>query len=122
MIFHQLFRITGSANAIVYDDGLKSTDTEPKSLIAVGVQMDTYPATDDVDVQGYHERAKVFEIPCKMFGQNAAATAAEQAGSERMREVDIDIDVPVGEVFKVAIKSAANAVNVRGYYKYTIKK
>jgi hypothetical protein len=36
--------------------------------------------------------------------------------------IPVDIDIPVGETFKVAIKCAATAVQIRGAYEYEITK
>lgn len=120
MFLYKGFRITGGANAITYADPLQSTDAEPKRLLGIGVQMDAYAGTDDNDIMAYHERAEILSIPEKMFGQAGAAVALEQVGSERLGEIPIEIDIPKGESVKAAIKCAATAVNVRGYYKYEI--
>lgn len=120
MFFYEGFRITGGANAIKYADGLQSTVAEPKRLVAVGIQVADYGATADNDVKVYHERAEILSIPETMFGQHAVAVALEQVGSERLTEVPIGLDIPTGEAVKVALKCAANEVNLRGYYKYEL--
>lgn len=118
MKYFQLFRITGGTNSIVYDGGLKSTAAEKKRLVAVHVQMDKHAGTDDNDVQGYHERAKVFDIPEKMFPSLLTAAVASRLSAPESKAVPVDLDIPAGETFKVAIKCAATAVNVRGAYEY----
>jgi len=120
MFFYEGFRITGVANKIEYADALQSTDAEPKRLVAVGIQMADYGATADNDVLVFHERAEILSIPETMFGQHAVAVALEQVGSERLMEVPIGLDIPVGEAVKAALKSAANEVDLRGYYKYEL--
>ncbi|GAI41359.1 unnamed protein product [marine sediment metagenome] len=120
MKYFQLFRITADANCINYDPGLKSTESEPKRLIACHVQMDKYAATDDNDIQGYHERAKVFDIPEKLFPDELFSNETSTLAGTRYKSVPVDIDIPVGETFKVAIKCAATKVNIRGAYEYEI--
>jgi len=120
MIFFQSFRVTGAANAITYDAGLKSTESEPKKLISVLLQLAAWAGTDDNDIQGYHERAKVFDIPEKLFPQLEAATTAGAAGKGGYVEIPVDLDIPVGEIFKVAIKCAATGNTVHGAYKYEL--
>ena len=120
MFLYQSFRVTGVANSIQYDDGLKSTEAEPKRLVSILCQADAYPGSDDVDIQGYHERAKVIDIPIQLFSQVDATDTTDAAGGKRMIEIPVDLDIPVGETFKMAIKCAANAVNIRGAYKYEI--
>jgi len=116
--YFQLFRITGVANTITYDDGLKSSETEKKRLIAVHAQMDAYAATDDNELQGWHERAKVFDFPEKLIPSEAVAATSSNTSEPRSKAIPVDIDIPVGEAFKTAIKCAATATDVRGVYEY----
>lgn len=120
MRYFQLLRITGGANAVKYDDGLQSTATEKKRLVAVHIQMDAYAGTDDNEIQGWHERAKIFELPEKMFSTEIVTATSSTAGREKMPSVPVDLEIPVGETFKVAIKCAATAIDVRGAYEYEI--
>jgi len=118
MKYFQSFRITGVANTITYDDGLKSTAAEKKKLIAIHVQMDKHAGTDDNDVQGYHERAKVFDIPEKLFPSLLTNATASRLSAPELKAVPVDLDIPVGETFKIAVKCAATLCNVRGAYEY----
>lgn len=118
MKYFQLFRITGVANSIEYDDGLKSTESEPKRLNNVHVQMDKWAGTDDNDFQGWHERAKVFDIPEKMIPDQLTATTSLDVSPPLSKVIPVDLDIPVGESFKAAMKCAATLCNVRGVYEY----
>lgn len=118
MKYFQLFRITGLANTITYDDGLKSTEAEPKRLLSCHIQMDAHADTDDNDVQGYHERAKVFDIPEKMFPSLGTASYASRLSEPTSKPIPVDLDIPVGETFKVALKCSATAIRLRGAYEY----
>jgi len=120
MKYFQLFRITGATNSITYDDGLKSTETEKKRLIACHIQMDKYAGTDDNEVQGYHERAKVFDIPEKLFPALASANVASLLSEPTSKPIPVDLDLPAGESFKVALKCSATASLLRGTYEYEI--
>jgi hypothetical protein len=120
MRYHQAFRITGVANTITYDSGLKSSETEPKRLVNVHVQMDKYAGTDDNEFQGWHERAKVFDFPEKLIPSEAVAVTASDVSEPRSKVIPVDIDIPVGEVFKASISCAATAVDVRGVYEYEL--
>jgi hypothetical protein len=122
MKYFQLFRVQGAANSIIYDDGLKSTELEPKRLNTIHLQLEKYANTDDNDIQGYHERAKIFDIPEKMFATELKTATAMSAAGIKMMSIPVDIDIPVGETFKVAIKCAATAVQIRGAYEYEITK
>lgn len=120
MKYFQLFRITGRANNITYDDGLKSTEAEKKRLVACHIQMNSWAASDDNEVQGYHERAKVFDIPEKLF-PNLRNNLNEALISGPMSiPIPVDLDIPAGESFKVALKCSASQVDLRGAYEYEI--
>ncbi|MBA7666583.1 hypothetical protein ES703_74664 [subsurface metagenome] len=120
MKYFQLFRITGVANTITYDDGLKSTEAERKRLVACHIQMGGYSTTDDNEVQGYHERAKVFDIPEKMFPQRRNNLNEETLSEPTSKAIPVDLDIPAGESFKIAMKCAASNVDLRGMYEFEI--
>ena len=120
MKYFQLFRITGVANTITYDDGLKSTEVEKKRLVAVHVELTGYADTDDNEVQGYHERAKVFDIPEKMFPQRRNNLNEETLSEPTSKAIPVDLDIPAGESFKIAMKCAASNVDLRGMYEFEI--
>jgi len=120
MRYFQLIRITGATNAITYDDGLKSTEAEKKRLVACHIQMDGYAPTDDNEVQGYHERAKVFDIPEKLFPSLLYSVEAAVLSEPMSKAIPVDLDIPSGESFKVALKCSASNVNLRGAYEYEI--
>lgn len=118
MILTQLFRVTGVVNDIAYDTGLSSTTTEKKRLIGVGLQVTGYAGND---VQGYHERAKVFDIPDTHIDVELAAfNEDESKPGARLNYKEVGLDVPVGETFKAAIKCGATAKDLIGYYDYEI--
>jgi len=121
MIFFQHIQFDGTANSIAYDDGLKSTESEKKRCLAVHVELEKYDGTDDdVQVQGYHERSKVFDIPEKMFNTELKTATVEVAYVKKLSRIPVELDIPVGEIFKLAIKCASVAVDIRGMYEYEI--
>lgn len=116
----QLFRVTGVANSTTYDPGLKSTTAEPKRLIAIHIEMSAYAATDDNNVQLWHEQVLVSEFPEKSFRTElAAATAATNVSGKRL-DIPVDLEIPAGEVAKIAIKCGATLTSIRGVYEYEV--
>jgi hypothetical protein len=120
MRLFQLFRIQGVANVITYDAGLKSTEAEKKSLKNIYLQMDAQAATDDNNVLGYHERAKVFELPEKMIPTQLHTDTALKSPFGAHLMIPVELDIPAGETFKAAIQCAATATILRGVYEYEI--
>lgn len=120
MKYFQLFRVTGAANIITYDGGLKSSEVEKKRLLAIHIELTQYADTDDNEVQGYHERAKVFDFPERLFNTEALGTSVPANVRPKKDQVPVDLDIPAGETFKIAIKCAAQPSNIRGAYEYEI--
>lgn len=118
MIFRQYFKLTGVINTIAYDSGLTSTPTEKKKLLSVGLVVSDIL---DNQVQGYHEKAKVFDIPDRLIDEEDATGSINKAKpGARIGEIEVGIDIPIGEVFKVAIKCGAVAEDVYGTYNYEL--
>lgn len=122
MKYFQLFSFDGGANQIKYDDGLKSTETEKKRLIAIHVELEKYAGNEACSIQGWHERAKIFEFPEKLFATELKTAITMSAAGDKMRSIPVDLDIPVGETFKIAISCAAIAIAIRGVYEYEIIK
>ena len=118
MIFRQYFKLPGAINDIKYDSGLTSTATEKKRLLSLSLLLN---GQADNQLQGYHEKAKVFDIPDRLIDVeiDAFTTNVAKPGA-RINEVEVGLDIPVGEVFKVAIKCGATAKDVYGCYNYEL--
>jgi hypothetical protein len=118
MTFRQRFFVQGVINSIIYDTGLVSTQTEKKRLLNISLIANL---TLDNDIQGYHERAKVFDIPDRLIDVEANAFTTDLAKpGARINEIEVGLDIPVGETFKVAVKSGAAASAIYGTYNYEI--
>lgn len=120
MIFRQYIKIAAAAvtNDIKYDSGLTSTPTEKKRLVSISVILS---AILDNQLQGYHEKAKVFDIPDRLVDvETDAFTYAYPKPGARINEIEVGLDIPVGEVFKLAIKVGATGADVYGTYNYEL--
>jgi hypothetical protein len=118
MILRKPFKVTGVANEIAYDQGLPSTATEKARLLSVHLLITGYA---DNEIQGYHERAKAFGIPDRLLDvETDAYTEAEAKPGARINELEIGLEIPVGETFKVAIKCGATVKDVYGFYAYEL--
>lgn len=118
MIWHQGFRVTGGINSTVYDTGLESTEKEPKTLLSMLIQVSDYKSND---IEGWIEKSKVFDIPDKLVDTDIAAGTNQYRSGVRINEIPINVDLAIGERFKVAIKCGADATNLVGAYVYEIK-
>ena len=118
MIYFQKFRRDGTANTTEYDDGLKSTAENPKKLLSILCQSENKPLGDG-DVQIWYEQEKIAEIPLELFDSPYAGNANAWSFN-RLNEIEVGFDIPVGATVKIAIKSGGVAENILGAYRYEI--
>ncbi|MBM4338982.1 MAG: hypothetical protein FJ110_05525 [Deltaproteobacteria bacterium] len=119
MILHHEIRITGVANQTVYDSGLESTEKEPKRLLSILAQVSDF---DDNNLEGWIEKARIFNIPSRLIDNptNTGGVNMQYSGI-RINEIPVEVDLSVGEVFKVALRCGANASDFIGAYVYEVK-
>lgn len=121
MVYFQSIERDGTANTTEYDDGLESSTENPKRLLSIMAQVDTYE--DDAYVEGWWEREKVFELPVYLIdtiGREGDAFANKSFN--RMNEIEVGYDIPVGSTFMLAMRCGTNVVNFTGAYRYEIAK
>lgn len=118
MIYFKKFSITGVINKVTYDDGLESSRENPKRLLSILVQVDAYQAND---LQGWWEREKIFEIEDKLIDCPEEGTSNKASKSfNRINEIEVGYELPVGSTFKIALSCAGTANNLIGSYRYEI--
>lgn len=118
MIYFQKISVEGEENKVAYDSGLVSSTENPKRLLSVLVQVDAY---QDNDVQGYYEREKIFDIPDSLIDTVERETDTNVNKSmNRLNEIEVGYDLPVGSTFKAAISCGATPSNLKGAYRYEI--
>ncbi len=122
MKLYQKFRITGVANQDTYDPGLVSTEAEPKTLIAIHVQLDKYAATDDNEFKAILESTTVLDIPEKLLPAELFSNVAQTADGGKLKRIEIGHVIEPGETYKAGMKCSATAVSARGCYEYEITK
>lgn len=119
MIYFQSFDVEASAGATAYDDGLRSTAENPKRLLSVLVQAKELPLEDSM-LQLWYEQEKITEIPLFLIDSPAASGVTEPFAKNRLNEIEVGFNVPVGAVIKVASKAVGGTQTIRGAYRYEI--
>lgn len=118
MEYLQKFTVTGEENKVVYDPGLESSKENPKRLLSVLIQVTEYQGND---IQGWWEREKIFEIPDYLLDTVELQANTKQGKSvNRLNEIGVGMDIPVGSTFAVAVSSGATKCDIRGAYRYEI--
>lgn len=118
MIFRKPFKITGVANKITYDEGIKSTAAEKRRVVSVHLLVNQYA---DNEIQAYHEKANVMGIPDRLVDLEADTfnTNVAKPGA-RINEIEVGLDLIIGETYRVAISCGATVTNVHGFYAYEL--
>lgn len=119
MDYFKLFRITGEANKTVFDTpGLQSSAENPVTLKSLLVQVSGYA---DNDVQGHHEREKIFDLPDSLIDTDEEGSTDKISKSfNRVSEIPVGLAMPAGTSFQAAIKCGATNKDLIGAYRYEI--
>ncbi|MBA7495367.1 hypothetical protein ES702_05949 [subsurface metagenome] len=119
MVYFQSIERDGTVSTTVYDDGLESSKENPKRLLSILAQVNEYK--DDAYVEGWWEREKIFTLPVYLIDTIEEGTTEKIAKSmNRINEIEIGMDLPVGSTFKLAMRCGSDAVNFTGAYRFEI--
>lgn len=119
MIYFQAFDVEAAAAATEYDDGLRSTTENPKTLLSVLMQVKEVP-TEDSMLQIWYEQEKIAEVPLYLFNSPKASGENQPTGRNMLNELEVGFDIPVGATVKVACKAVTSTQTIRGAYRYKI--
>ena len=115
---YKKFAVISVASTEVLDSGLESTQTEPKTVVGVGLCVTDFAGNTIV---GYVDQTKVLEIPDYMVHSYAAeATDTPPKSYANVQYYDLNIPLLQGQTFRVGISCGATNENLTGYYKYEI--
>lgn len=118
MEYFKYFKIDGVDSETVYDDGLTSSAEAPKRLKSIIINTDAHKGNK---IQGWLEREKVFELPDYCVDTQEHGAAREDYKSfNKLNEIPVGVDMPIGTTFKVAISSGAAHTDLYGAYRYEI--
>ncbi len=119
MIYFQALKATAAAGATGYDEGLRSTAENPKRLLSIMVHMPEEPKDPESMLQIWHEKEKIAEIPTMLLDSSFEKDAPSYSYN-RLNEVEVGFDIPVGAVVKLAVKAVGVAHTIIGAYRYEI--
>ena len=119
MIYFQALKAAATAGTTAYDAGLRSTSENPKRLLSVLVQVQEEPRTEDSMLQLWYEQEKIAEIPTKLL-DSCDEVGVTQWSVNRLNEIEVGFDIPVGAIVKVAVKAVGHDQTIIGAYRYEI--
>jgi len=119
MIYFQALDASAADGATDFDDGLRSTSENPKTLLSVLIQGSNVPEAESM-VQIWYEQEKITEIPYSLIDNIVASNVVNMWSLNRINEIEIGFAIPVGAVVKVAIKAVGADQALVGAYRYEI--
>lgn len=119
MVYFQSFSADATDGATDFDDGLRSTQENPKTLLSVLIQGLNVPESESM-VQIWYEQEKITEIPYSLIDNTVASNVVNMWSLNRLNEIEVGFAIPVGAVVKVAVKAVGGDQALVGAYRYEI--
>lgn len=113
----QKITVTGSANSLVLDDGLESTEQERVKVVAVHVAVS---AAVGNSVEGYIRQTREVEVDDRVLDVQAASGTNSYPSTTKLRTLMLDRDLAVGERLQMGVRSGGTASNLFGAYEYEL--
>lgn len=119
MIYFQALDASATTGTTDYDDGLRSTAENPKTLLSI-LLIGTVLGLIGSMVQVWYEQEKIAELPIFLIDSFYASGQTEPYSKNRINEIEIGFKIPVGAVVKLAIKAVGGTQTIVGAYRYEI--
>ena len=119
MIYFQALDASATTGQTDFDDGLRSTQENPKTLLSI-MLIGTVLGLVGSMVQIWYEQEKIAELPIFLIDCFYAGGHNYPYSQNRMNEIEIGFDIPVGAVVKLAIKAVGGTQTIVGAYRYKI--
>jgi len=119
MVYFQALDASATDGLTDYDDGLFSTAENPKRLLSV-LLIGTVLGLVGSMVQIWYEQEKIAELPIFLIDNFFAGGQTQPYSRNRLNEIEVGFDIPVGAKVKVAIKAVGGTQTIVGAYRYEI--
>lgn len=119
MVYFQEMNASAATGTTDYDDGLRSTAENPKTLLSV-LLIGTVLGLVGSMVQIWHDKEKIAELPIFLIDCFYAGGHNYPYSHNRINEIEVGFKIPVGAVVKVAIKAVGGTQTIVGAYRYKI--
>lgn len=119
MVYFQSLSASATTGTTAYDTGLRSTAENKKRLLSILIQG-TVLALIGSMVQLWYEQELIAEIPTFLIDSPFASGQTEPFSKNRLNEIEVGFDIPVGGQVKVAVKAVGGTQSIIGAYRYEI--
>jgi len=119
MIYFQSLSASATTGTTAFDAGLRSTAENPKRLLSI-LLVGTVLGLVGSMVQVWYEQEKISELPIFLIDCLYASGQTEPYSKNRLNEIEVGFDIPIGAVVKVAIQAVGGTQTIVGAYRYEI--
>jgi len=113
-MYYQGYNRTGTINTTELDAGLVSTDTEPKTIKEILINVSAYEGNV---VEGWIGNKRVLEVYDNVFDTIEDLGAANfPYSTSKIGKLEINLTIPVGQIFKIGIRCGGTASDIVGAY------
>jgi len=120
MEYYQACDVSATTGTTDYDDGIRSTAENPKRLLSILI-IGTVLGLINSMIQVWYDQELIAELPVFLIDNLYASGQTEPFSKNRINEIGIGFDIPVGAVVKLAVKAVGGTQTFIGAYRYEIK-
>ena len=115
-MYYKELNVTGVVNVTTLDEGLPSLVKEPTRIIAILINLSAYEGNV---IEGWIATERILAIYDYIFDtQDETAGATAPYSATKISRVELNMDIPPGQLFKVGVRCGATANNIFGAYEY----
>ena len=115
-MFYKSFSVEGTANKTKFDSGLISSVDEPKRLRAILISVSQWRTNV---LEGWIGTNRILEIVDLVLNtQHEYGSDNAYPSTVKLLRIPIEENIPVGMIFKIAIRCGTDASNIYGAYEY----
>ncbi len=112
---YQELTVAGVINITTLDGGLVSTLSDPRTIKAVLIDLDTHEGNV---IEGWIGTERVMAVYDYVFSTREEAAAQPTLNQHRIVRLPLDLPIPAGQTFKIGVRCGANANDIFGAYEY----
>ncbi len=113
-MLYKAFSVTGVANETVLDDGLVSLVDEQYRLVAVIISCNEWEGNI---IEGWIGTNNIISLYDYVI-DTRALEATMPVSTMKMNKIEVNEDIPAGQIFKIGVNSGATATDIAGAYVY----
>ena len=117
-MYYKELHVTGVENTTTYDEGLVSTEIEPKRITAILINVSVHEGNV---IEGWIGTNRIMAVYDYVFNTiECSAANVSPFATNRIGRLPIEQDIKPGQTFKIAIRCGIDFSVIHGAYEYEI--